>query len=527
MIKRGGDILNQYEELYNVKKNIDYKIRENKLFKLSIEDAALNVIEKVGVLNSILYTKSDYQQQEILRRVCNIRLMNIDTISFIQESIKWIFRWCSTFCEKASFIKTKEVVANDIYNLMGVAYLYEKFHDMWEMNTKRKVTYEIFDKRLQFSYINEETYKVHLFYDNICRIIDEVKLKKIVDNSSVDKSDLTEAMDYAHQLDFNCTFNMEFDGFNLEDYRNFSSELTKLFAEKISECNKSGINTILPGYSGLICMKKEKWIQKLSAASKINQEKIEKIINFFTYNFADKNSDISLSYFVPILNDELIVSEAIFNFSRPEANAMRLLAKRESSNYDYAQNNFEEEERKKISNGINKKYLIGYGTDNSRKNIPGMDLLVYDSEENHLQVIELKYKIPVDSTRDINNLDNMLDKAYKQVEEAKKYVNGKVDSILCEYFGDEYDMIIPNKIDYFVLTNYSIGTGINNKIPTQILLINHYIELMGNRNGMELVRTVLNAKNKMMNIEELKEYISFSLFEYEIFIPQYSFKLIN
>lgn len=519
--------MNQYEELYNVKQNIDCKIGENKLFKLSIEDAVLNVIEKVGVLNSILYTKSDYQQQEILRDVCNIDLMNIGTISFIQESIKWIFRWCSIFCEKTSIIKTKEIVANDIYNLMGIAYLYEKFYDMWEMNTKRKVTYEKYHKRLKFNYINEETYKVHLFYDNICRLIDEAKLKEMLDNSNIDESNLTEAMNYAHQLDFNCTFNMEFDEFNLEDYRIFSSELTKIFAEEILKHSNFGINTILPGESGIICMKKEKWIQKLSDASKIKQEKIEKIINFFTYNFTDKSSDISFSYFVPISNNKLIVSEPILNLSRPEANAMRLLAKRKSSNYDYAQNNFEEEERKKISNGINKKYLIGYGKDKGTKNIPGMDLLVYDSEENYLQVIELKYKIPVDSTRDINNLDNILDKAYKQVEEAKKYVNGKIDSILCEYFGDEYNMIIPNKIDYFVLTNYSIGTGINNKLPTQILLINHYIELMSNKNGMELVRTLLNAENKMMNIYDLKEYISFLLLGYEISIPQYSFKFIK
>ncbi|XZH39094.1 hypothetical protein ACSW8X_00445 [Clostridium perfringens] len=518
--------MNKYEELYDIKGNIDFQIENSKLFKLSIDDAVLNVLDKLSFLNSILNTKSDYQQKEVLRKVCNINLININVISFIQESTKWIFRWCSNFCKRTSIIDKKEIVPEDIYNLMRVAYLYEIFHGMWEMNTKRKVNYERFDKTLKFNYINEETYKVHLFYDYICRIIDEAKLQKMLDNLKVDKNNLIEAMNYAHQLDFNCTFNMEFEGFTLEDYRTFSSEVTKLFAEKTLKFHKSGVNMILPGETGLICLTKEKWIQKLSEMSKFNKEKVEKIINFFTYDFTDK-SDISLTYFVPISNGRLIVADAIFNLSRPEVNAMRLLARRKSSNYDCAQNNFEEEERKKIINGINKKYLISYGKDKSKKNIPGIDLLVYDSEENYLQVIELKYKIPVDSIRDINNLDNMLEKAYKQVKEAKKYVDLKIDSILCDYFGDKYYSVIPNKIDYLVLTNYSIGTGGNNKLPTPILLINHYIELMSNKNGMELVKDVLITKDKMMNIKTLKEYISFSIFEYEIFIPQYSFKFIK
>ncbi|GKX67685.1 hypothetical protein [Inconstantimicrobium mannanitabidum] len=519
--------MNHYEELYNIKQNIEYEIKENKLFKLSTEDAVLSVIEKFGVLNSFLDTKGDYEQQEGIRRVCNISLTNIDTISFIQESLKWIFRWCSIFCESKSIINKKEIVADDIYNLMGNAYLYEKFHDMWEMNTRKKVIYNRVDRRLNFNYRNEETYKIHLFYDTVCRMIDDAKLKEMMNNSNIDKRNLTEVMSYAHQLDFNCSFSMEFDGFNLEDYRIFSSELTKLFAEKILSNYKYRVNIILPGDSGLLCLQKSEWIQTLVNRTKIKHKKIESIINFFTYKFSDKNSDVSLSYFVPISNNKLIVSEGIFNLSRPEANAMRLLAKKESSNFDFAQNNFEEEEREKIKDGINERYLIGYGIDKSKKNIPGMDLLVYDSEVNHLQVIELKYKIPVESTRDINNLDNMLEKAYKQVEEAKKYVNSKLESILSEYFGHEYDMIIPNKIDYFILTNYSIGTGINNNLPTHILLINHYIELMNNNNGMELVRILLNDKNKMMNFEERKEYIEFSLFGYEIIIPQYSFKLIK
>lgn len=69
------------------------------------------------------------------------------------------------------------------------------------------------------------------------------------------------------------------------------------------------------------------------------------MIDFFTFNTKNIESDISLEYFIPYKNDSLILSEAIFNLSRPQANALRLLAKKRSGVYSIAQNNFEDEQK--------------------------------------------------------------------------------------------------------------------------------------------------------------------------------------
>lgn len=158
---------------------------------------------------------------------------------------------------------------------------------------------------------------------------------------------------------------------------------------------------------------------------------------------------------------------------------------------------------------------------------PGMDLLVYDKENNYLQVIELKYKVPVESTYDIKKLDIMLDKAYKQVEEAEMFVEKNKVSILMEYFGEEYEKIVPSNIDYFILTNFSIGTGLNKELPTPIILIDHYIDLMNKNNGMELVSQALSDTLKLLPIKQEKRYARYSLCGSKILVPEFFFRLVD
>ena len=97
-----------------------------------------------------------------------------------------------------------------------------------------------------------------------------------------------------------------------------------------------------------------------------------------------------------------------------------------------------------------------------------MDAIVYDKEKKHLQVIELKYKLPIESTSDLINLDAMLNKAYNQIKIAEEMVEENKTFILEEYFGESFKGIIPDFVDYcynklfsrnrqklyFAITNY-------------------------------------------------------------------------
>ncbi|MBT2604551.1 hypothetical protein J7E55_16260 [Bacillus sp. ISL-53] len=518
--------MNEYEELYNIKKNLEVTIKKNKIFELTTHEAVNVIFEKLGVFYTLLNTAEHGRVQEFIKKLVKTNASEINDISFIQESLKWIFRWCSSYCRSESKVNKEDILAEDIYNLMGVAYSYEKFVDMWEMHSQKKVKYNKMGNKITFDYNQEETYITHLLYDSYFREINHAKnMEKLAIYENVNSENLIQVMNLAHQMDFNCSFNIEFDQFNLEEYKIFSTALTEILSRKRLENSIKGNYIINPGNEGVLLYKKEKWVYELSTLINLSNEKIRKIIDFFTYDFSNQKSDISLSYFVSLSNEYLLISEAVFNLSRPEVNAMRLLAKKRSSNYDSAQNNFEGEEIASIKKSIGNKYLTSYGIDKSQKNIPGIDLLVYDPIENHLHIIELKYKIPVDSTLDINNLDKMLNKAYKQVEEAKRLTKDRLGTLLLEYFGETYNLTEPKKVDYFVLTNYSIGTGINNTVPTPILLIDHYIELMRQRNGMDLVRTVLNSSDKKLPLEKRKRYSRFSLLGFKVLIPEYSFRL--
>jgi hypothetical protein len=518
--------MNQYETLYQIKQDIEEKVSKNKLFKLSILEATRIVLEKVGVFFRVNLNPHYDRKQAYLKKLAKTNETEIEEISFIQESIKWIFRWCAKYCSSESQIETNEVVANDIFDLMGTAYSYDKFNRMWELHNAKKTKYYMKGNKVTFDYKNNDVYKVHVFYDSYHRKLNIAKQVQELRYKDINHANFIQNMNNVHQTDFTCTFNIEFDGFNLEDYKKFSTSLNEIVSRKmIKNADRNNNYIIIPGEEGVLCLTREEWIKNVSLHSKLTYEKVEKIINFFTLDFSNQSSDISLSYFVSQSDNHLLVSEPIFILSRPEVNAMRLLAKKNSSNYDSAQNNFEDEERTKIRKRIPPKYLMTDELDKSIKNRPGMDLLVYDKGSNHLQIIEQKYKIPIESTSDIKQLDNLLEKGYKQIEEAKEYTNRNKSLILKEYFGDDYEQITPKKVDYFVLTNYSVGTGINTNLPTPILLTDHYIEMMKEKNGMELVRSFLNDNGKKLPNKQKSRYSRFSLLGYKILIPEYLFEI--
>lgn len=165
-------------------------------------------------------------------------------------------------------------------------------------------------------------------------------------------------------------------------------------------------------------------------------------------------------------------------------NALRILAKRQNKAYEKEQNRFEDIQKRKIIDKINSKYLVAKNITREQQIRPGMDAIVYDKEKKHLQVIELKYKLPIESTSDLINLDAMLNKAYNQIKIAEEMVEGNKTFILEEYFGESFKGIIPDFVDYFVITNYSVGTGRNCILPSPIILESHYLSMMKLNNGM-------------------------------------------
>lgn len=119
----------------------------------------------------------------------------------------------------------------------------------------------------------------------------------------------------------------------------------------------------------------------------------------------------------------------------------------------------------------------------------------------------------------------MLNKAYNQIKIAEEMVEENKTFILEEYFGESFKGIIPDFVDYFVITNYSVGTGRNCILPSPIILESHYLSMMKLNNGMYNVHYALsdNGKGYIQHVE--KRYARYLLSGYKIMVPEYLFKI--
>ena len=93
MIEKESYVLNEFEQIYNIKMEIDQNISKHRLFLLSKEDAINTVFEKLGVLFRLILSASHNNVMEYIKEKVKTNSVNISEIDFIQESLKWICRW--------------------------------------------------------------------------------------------------------------------------------------------------------------------------------------------------------------------------------------------------------------------------------------------------------------------------------------------------------------------------------------------------------------------------------------------------
>ncbi|EHZ5158472.1 hypothetical protein K6B53_000722, partial [Enterococcus faecalis] len=100
-------------------------------------------------------------------------------------------------------------------------------------------------------------------------------------------------------------------------------------------------------------------------------------------------------------------------------------------------------------------------------------------------------------------------------------------SILEEYFGERFSCKKPKKINYFTLTNYSIGLGTTVKLPSPILLVDHYLKCMNTVMGNSMVNYALENIDKGLPRKIKNKYSKISLFEETFIFPVYFAEFIN
>ena len=116
-------------------------------------------------------------------------------------------------------------------------------------------------------------------------------------------------------------------------------------------------------------------------------------------------------------------------------------------------------------------------------------------------------------------------KALIQNKKAKFHIDE--NSVLSEYFGENFFNKKPNRIQYFTLTNYSIGIGTSTELPSSILLIDHYLRLMNTSIGNVLVNDALSRNDKGMPRKFTKRFSKIELYDYQFVIPMHGAEFKN
>ena len=302
---------------------------------------------------------------------------------------------------------------------------------------------------------------------------------------------------------FDLTVEISIGDFTLNEYKIFCQALDSIieieYPNPLKVANKIGY----------LKLSKAQWIEKLSGLISLNDEKIEQIIDFCIYDFENPVSDPILSYFIPI-QGKLLFSFSIFSSQRLDKNLLRLLSAKEPSFY--------QNEQKKLElhqiNLLREQDFEGYEFDTDKDGSPGEDLIVYDKIANAVHVIELKYKLPVDSINEIRNLKKLLSKAGKQNTIAKTKLN--VDNIFEKFFNNKYIGQHPDKIIFFSLTNYSIDYT----APNSILLSQHYFELLKNASCTNRLEKIIEDKYRGINMSPKVKYKKINLLGYIIKLPR-------
>ena len=153
-------MMNKFEYLYQKKQLLEKEIAKNDLFKLCTKDAIQCVMVKVGMLYSYFNAGEHNKKQQYIKQLIKTNATNVDEITFFQESLKWICRWCSEYCVVESNY-SGEIFADQVYELMGLAYAYNEFVKFSFYHSKHIVNYNVYGNYIQFEHINEESYQVH------------------------------------------------------------------------------------------------------------------------------------------------------------------------------------------------------------------------------------------------------------------------------------------------------------------------------------------------------------------------------
>ncbi|MGG4207633.1 hypothetical protein ABEW60_25190 [Paenibacillus jamilae] len=441
-------------------------------------------------------------------------LDNKNSENLIQESLKWAVRLINNFCKEESVKKVIEPTRKEIIDFLIFCYKLDLFYNMLFSAGRGEYLLKLTDKGIFF--ISAKESKDFLAYNawrQAFREREQINNIKIIS---------MEAIQEVHLSDFSMPEMWNLGGYTLAQFKEVSVHLDGLNSKWFMNHLKKNKVVIVGKYKAEELVRvnhKQWWIEQLVQLTDFETNIVKNIIDDLTYEDFN-NNDPSYQFFIPMKNKELALPVAfVASFVRPERNLMALLPKKNQKLFSELTNDCENQQieyiREKIKDtGI----IIIEKKTKAQASRKGMDLMVLDPVTFELLVIELKWRVPPSSTREMYDTDEVVQKGLKQITEAKGWVTENFDTILSDYLGQSYLGLKPTRVEYCVVVNENIGTGTHCDSLVPVVTVDHLVEML--KFGVRSTIDVLASGKHRVPAEYINvKPISFNLCGYKVEFP--------
>lgn len=212
-----------------------------------------------------------------------------------------------------------------------------------------------------------------------------------------------------------------------------------------------------------IVQNKSNIINYVVSMSGLEENRVDTILNYITFNPKKKNGDIMYQPIVLINNNTMIIAPTLFVGSKPERNLLSLVNSSKDSLHSKEVNDLEGLMVSELEANLDLKPRQKIATHKHLEdNLPDLDFALLDEDSNSVLLCELKWFTPADSTKEVYAREDDITHGCEQMESIMAYAMQDRAKFISKVFNlKNFDLI-----DLFccVVAKHNIRTQ-NNYVP--------------------------------------------------------------
>ena len=445
---------------------IDKRLNNLGIFKLSLENALIYLLrnfEDRCRLSLIPTTQTrSTNQHKILQSTHQMAREGMDALSVLLIKVyqrckptNQIDRNCKEDmyeqAGKALEIAYSYSQIKDAIHLskIGVYKMFDRDGKIYFVPSKGSINYDAQAQIISFWSVEKEAISMEYpkpsagLFDLFSQYINNAGLSRLI---TIDKSnsflyhipadisaELTRMIQYILQKKWTLTDSIQLGEYSIGEAKAIWASLLKLSIFHNIACLISGLPGVGLEYLPAV-IKKQNLINWLYLDSNVNKHKISEIITDLTFNNRVSTNEIMFQPLLPLGGDILLIAPNIFIFSNPERNLMKLWAIAYSGVYGAkiaAKGKEEEIILASKLKKVNKNFLV-LNSKKIKKNgriITDIDLAVYDKSNPEVLLIQLKWFLKPDSSREVRSSDDKLNNGIDQLHKISDYIEYELDAL--------------------------------------------------------------------------------------------------